>query len=59
LVLLMVYAIDGSPRTTGTTAAAAADAASLDMWNLPMICWLRKENTPLILSNSLKLTMLK
>jgi hypothetical protein len=55
----MVYAIDGSPRTTGTTAAAAADAASLDMWNLPMICWLRKEDTPLILSNFLKLTILK
>jgi len=30
-VLWMVYAIDGPPRTTGTVAAAAADAASLDM----------------------------
>jgi len=52
----MVYAIDGPPGTTGTAAAATADAASLDMWGLPMICWLRKEDTPLILSISLKLT---
>jgi len=59
LVLLMVYATDGPPRTTGTAAAAAADAASLDTWGLPMICWLRKEDTPLILLNSLKLTKLK
>jgi len=48
LVLLMVYAIDGPPRTTGTVAAAAAAAASSDILNLPMICWLWKEDTPLI-----------
>jgi len=54
----MGYAIYGPPRTTGTAAAAAVDAASLAMLSLPMMCWLRKEDTLPILSKSLKLTKL-